>query len=310
MRAVLLGGSGFVGAHLSRALSAAGYDVAVYDYRMPPLAPRWPSVRYILGDLFGSEPPGLSDVLNQADLVYHLAWNLLPATSNEQPIHDVETNLFGLLRILDLCVKVGVRRVIFFSSGGTVYGPAQMLPIPETHPTEPRSSHAINKLMAEKYLALYGQLHSLDYVILRPGNPYGPYQDPRSGQGVIAAFLSRVASGQPLEVWGDGSAVRDYFYVGDLARAAMLAGETPHSRTVYNIGSGVGRSLHDVIASIRRLVGHDVPVTWRPGRPVDVPTNILDASKARSLLGWSPEVTFEEGLRRTWSYYAGLNWAV
>ncbi len=307
MRAVLLGGSGFIGAHLSRALSEAGYEVIVYDCRLPSLAPQWPSVRYVLGDLFSSEPPALQDVLHGADLIYHLAWRLLPATSNERPIYDIQNNLIGLLRILDLCVKVGVGRLVFFSSGGTVYGPAQVLPIPETHPTEPRSSHAINKLMAEKYLALFGHLHGLDYVILRPGNPYGPYQDPHSGQGVIAAFLSRVASGQALEVWGDGSTVRDYFYVGDLTRAAVLAGETPHSRTVYNIGSGVGRSLHDVIAAICRLVGHDVPVIWRPSRPVDVPVNILDVSKARSMLGWSPQVTFEEGLRRTWSYYAGLS---
>lgn len=301
MRAVLLGGSGFIGAHLARALLDAGDTVVVYDQVLPVRAPRWPGVDYRLGDLYRPDPPGLAEVLDRADLVYHLAWRYLPADSNSHPQDDVGANLLGTLRLLEWCVERRVGRVIFFSSGGTVYGPARFLPIPETHPTEPRSSHAINKLAVEKYLALYAQLHRLDYVILRPGNPFGPYQDPSKGQGVIAAFLAQAAAGQPLDVWGDGRVVRDYFYIADLAEAAWLAGRTAHSHTVYNIGSGMGRALTDVIAALQQVLGRDLPVRYHPGRAVDVPANVLDVRKACAELGWAPRFSFEEGLSRTWA---------
>jgi UDP-glucose 4-epimerase len=297
MKAVLLGGSGFIGAHLSKTLSAAGHEVIAYDYRKPVLSPQWPGVRYVEGDLLASDTSQLVEILHDADVIFFLAWRFLPADSNRHMILDVQSNLLGGIRVLESCVNSGVRRVVFFSSGGTIYGPAQVLPIPESHPTEPRTSHAIVKLAMEKYLALFDQTHGLDYVILRPSNPFGRYQNPEGGQGVIAAFLARVAAGQPLEVWGDGSVVRDYFHVSDLVRAALLAGSTPNSRTVYNVGSGVGTSIKQIIDAIEELVGHDVTVCWHPGRPVDVPTNVLDISKARRLLGWSPQRSFVEGLR-------------
>jgi len=305
VKAVLLGGSGFIGAHLARTLLDAGDTVTSWDRQLPAYAPRWPGVDYRLGDLYQPDAAGLADVLAGADLVYHLAWRFLPAESNGQMQADIAANLAGTVRLLETCVAQRVGRVIFFSSGGTVYGPAQTAPIPETHPTEPRSSHAILKLAVEKYLALFGQLHGLDYVVLRPGNPFGPYQDPGRGQGVIPAFLAQAAAGQPLDVWGDGQVVRDYFYVGDLAEAAWLAGRTAASRTVYNIGSGVGRSLADVIAALERLLDRPLPVQHHPARTVDVPVNVLDITKARTLLGWSPRTSFEEGLRRTLIAIAG-----
>lgn len=303
MRAVLIGGSGFIGSHLAPQLLARGYEVVVYDERRPLPGAVRPEVRYVTGDALGPEPTGLSELLRGARLVYHLAWRYLPAASNQAMAQDIQANLIGSLNLLRLCCEVGVGRVVFFSSGGSVYGPARSLPITEEHPTEPLSSHAVNKLAVEKYLAIFARLYNLDYVILRPGNPFGPYQDPVGGQGVIAAFLARAAARQPLEVWGDGSTVRDYFYVEDLARAAVMAGETEHSRTIYNVGSGVGRSLREVLSAIRQLVGYEPEVRWLPGRPTDVPINVLDASKARRLLGWMPRVTFEEGLQRTWDYY-------
>ena len=297
MKAVLLGGSGFIGAHLSKALAEAGHEVVAYDYRKPVLSPQWPDVRYVEGDLLASDTSQLAEILHDADVVFYLAWRFLPADSNRHMVPDVQSNLLGGLRVLKSCVMSGVRRVVFFSSGGTIYGPAQVLPILETHPTEPRTSHAILKLAMEKYLALFDQAHGLDYVILRPSNPFGRYQNPEGGQGVIAAFLARVAAGQPLEVWGDGSVVRDYFHVSDLVQAALLAGATPHSRTVYNVGSGAGYSIKQIIATLEQLVGHDIAVCWHPGRSVDVPVNVLDISKARRLLGWSPQLSFVEGLR-------------
>lgn len=299
MKAVLLGGSGFIGAHLSKALAGEGHTVIVFDRILPALSPQWEGVRYVSGDLAAPDSADLAETLRNSDLVFYLAWRFTHADSNRRMALDIETNLLGAIRVLESCAAAGVGRVIFYSSGGTVYGPAQHLPIAESHPTEPRSSHAILKLAVEKYLALFEQIHGLDYIVLRPGNPFGRYQDPASGQGVIAALQSRLASGEPFEVWGDGAVVRDYFHVSDLVRASLLAGTTSHSRTVYNIGSGVGRSLRDVIETIQRLTGQKIQVRWGPGRRSDVPANILDIEKARLLLQWSPELSFEEGLRLT-----------
>jgi len=299
VKAVLLGGSGFIGAHLSKALAGEGHTVIVFDRILPALSPRWEGVRYVSGDLAAPDTTDLAETLRNSDLVFYLAWRFTHADSNRRMALDIETNLLGAIRVLESCAAAGVGRVIFYSSGGTVYGPAQHLPIAESHPTEPRSSHAILKLAVEKYLALFEQIHGLDYIVLRPGNPFGRYQDPASGQGVIAALQSRLASGEPFEVWGDGAVVRDYFHVSDLVRASLLAGTTSHSRTVYNIGSGVGRSLRDVIETIQRLTGQKIQVRWGPGRRSDVPANILDIEKARRLLQWSPELSFEEGLRQT-----------
>lgn len=302
MKTVLLGGNGFIGTHLAEALIAAGHECIVCDERPPQRD--LPALRWVAEDVFHVEDNRLQAILSGEPVVFHLAWRYLPVESNTHMEAEAQENVPGTLRLLRLCAEAGVRRIVFFSSGGSVYGPAQRLPIAETHPTEPLSAHAISKLAVEKYLALFWHRRGLDYVILRPGNPYGPYQDPTAGQGVIAASMARAATGQSLEVWGDGSAVRDYFYVGDLAHAALLAAITAHSRVVYNIGSGVGRSLNDVIAAVEAVSGRPLDVCYLSARPSDVPANVLDAALARQLLGWAPRVSFEEGLWLTWEWYS------
>jgi UDP-glucose 4-epimerase len=304
MKAVLLGGSGFVGSHLAATLNAADHTVWNCDERPPARESGAWAARLVAADIYNVPDPLLLETMQGADVVYHLAWRHLPAASNVHVEDEARENVPGTLRLLRLCLDAGVRRVVFFSSGGNVYGPAQRLPIDENHPTEPLSAHAVSKLAVEKYLRLYAHLHSLDYVILRPGNPYGPFQNPDGGQGVLAAFLARAAAGREIEVWGDGSTLRDYFWVGDLARAALLAATTPHSRTVYNIGSGEGRTVDELIAAIEQMLGRRLVIVRRPGRTSDVPANVLDIDKAARLLGWRPEVTFEDGLRRAWEWYA------
>jgi UDP-glucose 4-epimerase len=301
MKAVLLGGNGFIGTHLTVSLIAAGFDCISCDERPPQRA--LGGVRWADMDVFQASDDILREVLAGADVVYHLAWRYLPATSNRHMEAEAAENVPGTLHLLRLCVASDVRRVVFFSSGGSVYGPAQHLPIAETHPTEPLTAHAVSKLAVEKYLDIFALNDGLDYVILRPGNPFGPYQDPNGGQGAIAAFMARAAAGRPLEVWGDGSVMRDYFYVGDLARAARLAATTAQSRAVYNIAAGVGRSLNDVIAAIETVVGHALIVHRLPARSSDASVNILDITRARQMLGWTPQTSFEDGLRRTWTYY-------
>lgn len=312
MKSVLIGGAGFVGAHLSRLLAERGREVIVYDRQRPPRERQWPGVAFVTGDLAtalgrpGSVPDTqLDHALAGADVVHLLAWGYLPATSNQHMAASIRDNIEGYVALLARCVQAKVGRVIFYSSGGTIYGSPHILPIPESHPAQPYTAHAINKVAVEMYLSLFHRRHGLDFVVLRPGNPFGPFQNPEKPQGVIPAFLYRLRDGLPVEVWGDGEVVRDYFYVEDLAGAALLAEETSHVGEIFNIACGEGRSLNQIIDALSAVVGGPIPVQWRPARGTDVPVNILDIAKARRLLGWEPTISFEEGLARTWREIRG-----
>jgi UDP-glucose 4-epimerase len=185
------------------------------------------------------------------------------------------------------------------SSGGTIYGVPDIVPTPEEAPTNPITAYGISKLAIEKYLALYEFLYGLQYRVLRVANPFGPYQTALKNQGVIAAFLHGAMDGKPIQMWGDGSVIRDYIYVGDVVDALTLAATHEGIGRIFNIGSGEGRSLNDIVLAIDHLLGDEILVEQRPGRPVDVPVSILDTSFAASELGWRSRTVFEDGLRTT-----------
>ena len=249
----------------------------------------------------------LDRALRGVEVVFHLAGTTDPKTSNDDPAYDVESNVLSTLRLLDACLAAGVRKVVFNSSGGTVYGVPGMLPVREDHPTDPICSYGITKLTIEKYLDLYRRLHGLDYVALRVSNAYGEGQNPDRGQGAVAAFTARVARRQPIEVWGDGSVTRDYVHVEDVARALVMAAErTPQDR-LLNVGSGVGTTLNELIDLIREVTGRDAEVRYTSGRAFDVPALVLDTHRIQEQIGWHPQVMLDEGLRRTWQWV--LDWA-
>lgn len=300
MRAVVLGGNGFIGSHIVDALLAARWDVTVVDRERERFRPPLPRVEYVFGEMGNSGL--LRGVLPGADAVFHLASATLPQSSNDSPVFDVQSNLVDTLRALELCVECGVGKVVFFSSGGTVYGPLQQEPVPETHPTAPLCSYGIVKLTIEKYLHLYHRQVGLRYAVLRPSNPYGPRQNPQGSQGAVAVFLGRVARGLPIVLWGDGSVVRDYFHVADLAQAAVAAAGSPHDELVVNVGSGAGLSLSDLVARIEAVTGQRVQVVHEAARPIDVPRLVLDTARARQLLRWAPAVPFDVGLAQTWEW--------
>ena len=300
MKCVLIGGAGFIGSHLAVALIARGHAVRVFDQRGRKLLPAFPNredVEWLEGDL--ADPRHAAHALAGCDAVYHLASATLPKTANDDPTYDLERNVLSTLRMLDLARSSGIRKVIFVSSGGTVYGVSREIPIAESHPTEPITAYGIGKLAIEKYLHLHHVLYGLDYTVLRFANPFGERQQPGSGQGAVTAFLQRALLGQPIEIWGDGSVVRDYFYVGDGADALVRALDCVADQRVINIGSGVGRDLNEIVRAIEALVGHSVERRYYPERRFDVPVNVLDISRARTHLGWVPSTPFEEGLRRT-----------
>lgn len=256
-----------------------------------------PDTEWFEGD-FGDRGD-VAAALDGCDVAFHLVATTLPSTSNEDPVHDLESNLLPTVRFLDLALEHGVKKIVFASSGGTVYGHPLTVPVPETHPTRPLCSYGIHKLAIEQYLHLYHTLHGLDYCVLRLANPYGERQRSNASQGAVTVFLDLALRGQEVTVWGDGSAVRDYVYVGDVARAFCMAAAYEAPAGVFNIGSGRGHSVNELLAAIGDLLGRPVPRRYVQGRPFDVPINVLDTMLATRMLAWQPRVPFRVGLERT-----------
>ena len=297
---LVTGGNGFIGSHVVDQLAARGQDVISFDLfpRQYEAAPDGAS--FIQGNL-GDE--GLIRrilVDSGVDVVVHAAWTSIHETSLKDPAADLDANLVPMIRLLEACRDAGVRRVVFLSSGGQVYGIPGETPVKESHPTHPISAYGVAKLAAEKYLGMYTHLYGLESVILRPSVPYGPRQNPRRRQGAVAVFLHRALHGEPIEIWGDGEVLRDYFYVDDLSRAVCAAvlreeavGET------LNLGGESVYSLNDVLAVIRDRLGLRPQVVHKDARAFDVPRLHLDSSRAESVLGWQPEVDLGDGIKRT-----------
>jgi UDP-glucose 4-epimerase len=300
---VVLGGAGFIGSHLVEALLSAGHRVRIFDRphvdRLAELGSR-PGIETYTGDFVNAQ--ALRPALAGADVVYHLVPTTLPKTSNDNPAYDVESNVIGTLRVLELCRAQGVRRMVFVSSGGTVYGVPQSTAIDERHPTDPICSYGVHKLAIEKYLQLARTLYGVDHCILRPANLYGPRQRLDIAQGAVAVFLDRALRREPIEIWGDGSVVRDYVYVADAVGALVKALDYGGSQRIFNIGSGQGVSLNELVAHIGRLLGRAPEVRYASARTLDVPANVLDCSAAGRHLGWRASTRLEEGLRRTYEW--------
>lgn len=303
MLALVTGGNGFIGSGLVDRLRAAGHRVRVLDKSAPRGDVDWRDVDYVTGGL--ADPPGLKSVLNGVDLVFHLASSTVPSTSNLDPIADVQANLIGALNLCRAMVDAGKRRLIFFSSGGTVYGNPRQLPVPETHSLHPISSYGVVKVAIENYLLMFEQLGSLDPLILRPSNPYGPRQSSAGLQGAIAAFLGKACSGEEVCIWGDGEIVRDYLYIDDLLTFAVAAG-TGKLTGAVNVGSGVGYTLNQIVSAVRDVTGAQLPVKYAPARKYDVAEIVLDITRAQSEFGWHPTVDLTRGISSTWQAMRSL----
>lgn len=236
------------------------------------------------------------------EVVFHLVSTTLPKTSNDDPIYDVRPNLIDTIQLLETCVEAGVRKVVFASSGGTVYGPPKTVPISEEHPTDPITSYGVVKLAIEKYLELFYRLHSLDYTVLRISNLYGPYQDPAGQQGAISVFLKRIYEDTPITIWGDGSVVRDYLWIADLVDALETSASSETQRKVFNIGSGKVTSLNELLELMAGVLGEWPAVEYVSVRLLDVPESVLDISRATKELSWSPKTELAEGISHTWEW--------
>ena len=298
-RYLVLGGGGFIGSHLVDALLKSGHQVRCFDRPNTQLIGdhRENNEKFELysGD-FASEAD-IAGALEGCEVCFHLISTTLPKSSNADPIFDVESNVIGTVRLLDHAVKSGLRKIVFVSSGGTIYGVPKQIPILESHPTDPVCSYGITKLAIEKYLQLFHTLYGIDYTILRLANPFGERQRLQASQGAIAVFLGKVLRGEAVEIWGDGSVVRDYIYIKDVIDALMVAADEVPSEHVFNIGSGRGHSLNELLDAIEKVTGLIPQRRYLPSRAFDVPTSVLSIEKAKRLLNWEPKVTFQDGLQ-------------
>lgn len=299
-RVVVLGGLGFMGSHLCRALLAAGYVVRAFD---KPHAARAASgdfgraLEIVEGDVACAEE--VIDASADADVLVHLVHTTVPGSSMEDPAHDLTSNVVTSVNWLRLLAGTAVRRLVFVSSGGTVYGLPRTVPIEEDHPTDPISSYGISKLAIEKYVAAYASMLGIDHFIVRPSNVYGPGQRLHTGQGVIGVMADRALRGEPLEVWGDGESLRDYLYVEDVADSVVRLLAYAGEERVFNASSGVGHSVLDIVKTLREQLGSLPEVVHRPVRGYDVPANVLDFSRLQRATGWRPSVRLDEGVART-----------
>lgn len=297
---LVLGGRGFIGSHLIAALLNRGYRVRCFDRPHVVALGRdlldAQGFELIEGDL--ANEAEVAEAIEGCDVCYHLVSTTLPKSSNADPVYDIESNVVATLKLLNHAVKSGVRKIVFASSGGTIYGNPVSIPIQESHPTNPVCSYGISKLAIEKYLNLFKQLHGLDYTVLRIANPFGERQRTHASQGAVAVFLGKILRGEPIEIWGDGSIVRDYIDISDVVDALLLAMEQTSDQHVFNIGSGRGHSLNEVIRAIEKVTGRTADCRYSPSRAFDIPSNVLCNTLANQCLGWSPKVGFEEGLEK------------
>jgi UDP-glucose 4-epimerase len=310
-RILITGGAGFIGSHVADLFVANGFDVVIVDdlstgkaENLPPQA----EFREV-----GVNSSEFVDIVRKGrfDVIAHLASQIDVRHSVADPIHDATINILGTLNLMEALRKSDINsRVVFSSTGGVLYGDFTTPPNVETFPKDPESPYAISKLSIEYYLAYYGRVHDKDAVAVRFGNVYGPRQDPHGEAGVVAIFCGRILNDKPLTIFGDGLQTRDYVYVGDVARAVLLAATRPLpprgrlDARGFNIGTGKGTSVLEIARVLQEVAGSSVPIEFAPHRPGEQQESFVEVSKARELLGWTPEVSLSEGLGKTYQWFA------
>jgi len=310
MRTLVTGGSGFIGSAVVDRLAGHGHQVTVVDDlstgRRENLADALASGRVELAevDLAG---PELAGVVAGArpEVVYHLAAQIDVRRSVSDPLHDARVNVLGTIALAKAALAAGCRRLVFASSGGTVYGEPDpsALPIDERYPPRVTNPYGVSKRSAEDYLASFAELHGLEPVSLRLGNVYGPRQDPHGEAGVVAIFCNRLLAGEPVTIFGDGRQTRDYVFVEDVVDAFVAGGEHPAAPGAkVNIGTGVETSVLELYDALRGVAGRGGEPGFAPARPGELARIALDCAEAGRVLGWRPRAGLADGLARTWAW--------
>lgn len=238
-------------------------------------------------------------ILKHSDVVYHLVSTNVPTTSNQHISQDIEANVLFSSHLFDACVKYGVKKVVFISSGGTVYGKESACPLSEETPTNPISSYGVQKITIEKLLYLYNYMYGLDYRIIRLANPYGPYQRPNGILGAVTTFTYKALKGDEITVYGDGSVIRDFIYIDDAVRGILNIVKGDNKHHTFNLGCGYGTSINGVLEAVKSAIGCDLNVVYKARRSVDVPINYLDISRYEKYYGKLNPVPLVDGIKKT-----------
>lgn len=293
MKILVLGGNGFIGSHIVDELLSNGHKVRVMGRSPDTLRKPLADVEYIVGDF--SDTVLVAEALQNIDSVIHLISSTVPSTSNLDPLADIDNNLVNSVRLFQLMVSANIKRIIYFSSGGTIYGSPNTLPIPETHELNPKCSYGIVKLSIEKYLFMFKELYGLQPLIFRPSNPYGPRQPYRGLQGVISAFMYKILTSEKIVIWGDGSVKRDYNYITDLSHICRLGVES-NIEGIFNVGSGISYSLNEIVEFIETVTATKATIEYEKSRAFDVNEIKLDITKVQEQFNWQPTIKIEDGI--------------
>ena len=297
-RHIILGGCGFIGRHVAVLLARQGHTVVLADRASPACTFPAHIAHAITWHRFEFASADWDALVADFDVIHLYAWTSLPATANANPGGDLLVNVGATIDLLEAIRRSGGKRLVFTSSGGTVYGQLEHIPVREDHPFAPITAYGAGKATAELYLGLYGAMHGLDCRIARIANPYGAGQDLSRGLGAVTTFLNKALAGEDIVIWGDGEVVRDYIHIADVAHALVTLSHVslPNQMRTFNIGSGENVTLNGIVAEIERHLGRKVAVRKEPPRSFDLPVNVLDITRAKAVLGWSPRLTFSDGM--------------
>jgi UDP-glucose 4-epimerase len=305
MRILVTGGAGFIGSHLVDALVASNADeVSLFDdfstgkrYRVNPKATAYPI------DLRAASAVASAVAKVQPEVIVHLAAQMDVRRSVADPAFDAQVNLIGFLNLMESARAHGLRRVIFSSSGGAIYGEQDDLPCNEYHPLRPVSPYGVAKLATEAYLFFYKVQYGIDYLSLRFGNVYGPRQDPHGEAGVVAIFCGRILDGKPVTIYGTGEQTRDYVFVGDVVRAILAALKSNASGVALNIGTGIETNVNDLFSTLAAIADFPTQAERRPARPGEQMRSVISPARAAEVLGWRPEKKLTDGLEETFKFF-------
>jgi len=303
MKVLVTGGAGFIGSHVVDAYLESGYDVVVVDdLSTGRVSNLNPDVRLYELDI---RSPQLSEVfrIERPDFVNHHAAQMDVRKSVEDPVFDANVNIVGSLNVIQCSIQSRVKKLVYISSGGAVYGEPEYLPCDERHPINPICQYGVSKHTVEHYLYLYRENYALEYAVLRYPNVFGPRQDPNGEAGVVAIFVGKMLGELPLVINGDGEQRRDFAYVADCAYANVLAVQRPEAQGIYNLGSGTGTSVNEIFESLKALTAYDLVAEHGPPKLGETRKIFLSAEKAKRELGWEASVPLDEGLRRTVEYF-------
>lgn len=302
MKILLLGAAGFIGTNLTIELAKKTEDeITLVDrskaFFKPIVSMDLKNVHILEADL--TVDMDFDSILKEQEVVYHLVSTTVPTTSNQHISQELVSNVIFSANLFEACIRCGVKKVVFVSSGGTVYGKEVDCPLKEKTATNPISSYGVQKITIEKLLYLYRYMYGLDYRIIRLANPYGPYQRPNGVLGAVTTFTYKALKGDEITVYGDGSVVRDFIYIDDAIRAIMKIVNGENKHRTFNLGCGYGTSIKQVLETIEKALGIKLNVSYLEGRKVDVPVNYLDISRYEKYYGALNPISLEDGIRKT-----------